>query len=144
MSGHERRMMRIQAVSAALMVGLNVLLIPRWGIVGAALAAAITNVLTNAWYLLDVRKTLGLLPFTRSYLRLALPVAATLLVLAVARAAFRPGYLELPVMAAGLALAYATFISTALLRGLDADDRLVTDAIWARLRGRFQRAEADA
>ena len=144
MSGHERRMMRIQAVTAALMVGLNVLLIPRWGIVGAALAAAITNVLTNAWYLLDVRKTLGLLPFTRSYLRLALPVAATLLVLAVARAAFRPGRLELPVMAAGLALAYATFISTALLRGLDADDRLVTDAIWARLRGRFQRAEADA
>ena len=144
MSGNERRMMRIQAVTALAMLGLNMLLIPKWGIIGAAIAAALTNVLINAWYLLDVRKTLGLLPFTRSYLRLVPPVAATILMLATIRAVFRSGYLELPTMAAGLTLGYATFVGIALLLGLDADDRLITSAVWARLRNRFQRAEADA
>src|SRR4029077_4879143 len=47
MSGNQRRLIRVQAVMAVVMVVLNLLLIPRWGIVGAAVGASATNVVTN-------------------------------------------------------------------------------------------------
>src|SRR5258708_27953967 len=68
MSGNQRRLIRIQAIMACVMVLLSVVLIPRWGIAGAAVGAALTNVFTNIWYLAEVRRTLGLFPFTRRYL----------------------------------------------------------------------------
>ena len=37
MSGHQRRLIRIQAVMACVMVALSLILIPRWGITGAAI-----------------------------------------------------------------------------------------------------------
>jgi len=52
---------------AAFMTVANVVLIPVWGIVGAAIAAAITNAGTNAWNLLEVRKVPCFSPFSRSY-----------------------------------------------------------------------------
>ena len=51
MSGNQRRLIRIQAVMACGMMVLSLFLIPRWGIVGAASRAAVTNAATNIWYL---------------------------------------------------------------------------------------------
>src|ERR1035437_8737160 len=47
LSGNERRLLRIQMMMSAGIVGFNLLLIPRWGIVGAAIASAITNIIAN-------------------------------------------------------------------------------------------------
>ena len=74
MSGNQNRLVKIQSTMTAVSVLLNVLLIPRWGIVGAVVAAATTNTGTNAWNLLQVRSSLGLSPYNRSYLSL-LPAA---------------------------------------------------------------------
>lgn len=133
MSGNERRLLRIQAAMGALIVVLNLLLIPRLGIIGAAVASSVANIVTNLWCLQNVHSTLGLFPYTRSYYRLIAPVAGGFAVLWWSRSLlhlFRP----ILVMGAALVAAYLVFGAIASLYGLDADDKLIVNAVWARLR----------
>ena len=141
MSGRERRLIRIQTVMAAAMIALNLLLIPRWGIIGAAVAAAVTNLASNLWYLKEVHATMGLFPYTRSYIRLAPPIAAMALVLWLLRAGFGGFRPEWVVIGLALVLGYLSFVAVALLVGLGADDRLIARAIWERLHGVYRKIE---
>ncbi len=144
MSGNQGRVVRIQAVMACVMVGLSALLIPRWGIAGAAVAAAVTNAATNIWYLREVRSRLGLFAYSRSYWRLVLPFVGNLGALLLIRTTLKAVRPEWAVIMAGLALAYLAFIGTAIVFGLDADDRLIAGAVWSKVRGAFQGAEGNA
>ena len=144
MSGNQRRLIGIQAVMATVMIGLSLLLIPKWGIAGAALAAALTNAASNIWYLATVKAALGLFPYNRSYLRLLVPFSGALgaiLILRFAFTAIRPQWM---VVAIGLLLSYVVFFLLALASGLDEDDRLVARAVWSRLRGMVMPAEVKA
>jgi O-antigen/teichoic acid export membrane protein len=135
MSGHHARLLKVQAVMAVLMLVLNVALIPKWGLLGAALAAAITNVVSNAWYLLEVRSRLRLFPYNSTYLRLLPPLFVTSAVVLTFRPALgslRPEWLA---VCLSLMLPYAVFISVVLAFGLDADDRFIADALWSKVRG---------
>lgn len=137
MSGHQKRLIKVQMTMAAVMVGLSIALVPLWGIVGAAAAAAITNAGTNFWNLLEVRRALGYSPYNRSYLRLLPPTVATLVVVWLFRriiAAFAHDWLA---VVTTVVVAYLVFAATVLLSGLDADDRLIATAIWSRIRGGF-------
>ncbi len=139
MSGNQRRLMRVQAVSAALMVLLNLILIPRWGIVGAAVAAALTNAISNGLNLREVRNALGLSPYNRSYVRLVPPWMATFVVVFLLRAGMggvRPPWVAIAVT---LPVAYLVFLGMAWVSGINADDRLIAGAAWARLQGMLQR-----
>ncbi len=112
----------------------SIALVPVWGIVGAAVAAAIANAGTNAWNLLEVRRTLGLSPFSRSYLRLLGPAVVTTLVTLGLRkeaAVFRHGWLAIGI---SLLASYLVFAIVVAALGLDADDRLVAGALWSRVR----------
>jgi O-antigen/teichoic acid export membrane protein len=60
MTGHERETARGRFVSAALNVLLNLLLVPLWGIIGAAVATAAGLVTWNALLWWAVRKRLGI------------------------------------------------------------------------------------
>lgn len=134
MSGNERRLLRVQAGMAAVMTVACAALVPAWGIVGAAIAAAITNAGTNAWNLWEVRKTLGLSPFSRSYLRLLIPTIAALLMALLLRheaAVFGRYWIGIGV---SLLASYLVFAGAVLAVGLDQDDRLVADALRSRLR----------
>lgn len=142
MSGNQRRLIRIQAVMACGMLTLNIVLIPKWGIIGAAAGAAVTNAITNIWYLAEVRRRLGLLPYSRSYLRLLLPVCGNLAVLLILRMALKAVRPEWIGIVAGIALGYFVFIAIALAFGLDTDDRLIASAVWSKVRGVFRGVEA--
>jgi O-antigen/teichoic acid export membrane protein len=135
MSGNQRRLIRVQAVMTVVMVVLNVLLIPVWGIVGAAVAAATTNVGINAWNLWEVRKALRISPYNRSYLHLMIPAAAMLAVTVVMKKSMALFHHEWIAIGCALGLAYVVFSAVAVGFGLDADDRLIARAIWARVRG---------
>ena len=141
MSGNQRRLIKIESVTAGLMVLLNLLLIPRWGIIGAAVGAAITNVAGNVWCLIEVKRTLGLVPYNRGYLHLALPLAGTMAVLLGLRAAFGTAPREWVLIGAALLFGYLAFASIALAFGLDEDDKLIAKAFWARVSGKFQGGE---
>jgi len=141
MSGNQGRVIRIQAVMACVMLALSAVLIPKWGITGAAVGAAVTNAVSNLWYLWEVRRRLGLFAYSRSYWRLLLPFAGNLAALLLVRASLKAVRPEWAVVMAGLALAYLAFIGTAMAFGLDADDRMIAGAVWSKVRGTFRDAE---
>ena len=135
MSGNQKRLIRVQAIMAMFMVVATITLVRPFGIVGVALAAALTNVITNYLCLREVRSTLGLSPYNRTYLRLILPSAAslaTVLCLRVLVPGFRPEWLAI---GAALVIAYVTFGGLSLMVGLDDDDRMIVAAIQRRLLG---------
>jgi O-antigen/teichoic acid export membrane protein len=59
MTGNERAFLYIVACMASLNVILNLLLIPRYGIVGAAISSAVTLTLNNVLCVVTIRKRLG-------------------------------------------------------------------------------------
>ncbi len=139
MSGNQNRLLRVQASMAAVVTVTSLIMVPIWGAIGAAIAAAITNAGTNAWNLVQVRKVLGLSPFSRGYMRLAFPSAGCALGSIIWRYAgcwSRNSWLAL---GAGLFLSYFVFVALAFTGGLDQDDRTVGNALWSRLRGAVSR-----
>jgi O-antigen/teichoic acid export membrane protein len=142
MSGNERSLVRIQAVMAVVTVTLCLLFVPRWGIAGAAVAAAIGNAGANAWCLVQVKKILGLFPYNRGYRILALPAAVTLAATVGLRIGLRSVRADIAVVILSTALVYALFLGIVLLSGLDADDRLIANAVWSRVRNFFPAARA--
>jgi len=117
------------------MVILNVVLIPRWGITGAAVSAALTIGISNFWYLREVRNKMGLTPYNRSYVRLLAPVTGTAIVLTLIHRALVPNRPEWIVVAAALLLGYVVFVGISLALGLDSDDRVIARAVRSRFRG---------
>jgi len=103
----------------------------------AALSAALTNAVSNVWYLREVWSKLGLSPYNRSYFRLLLPLAGNLCVLLLLRFALSAILPQWMALAIGFSLAYLVFVLVALAVGLDEDDRLIARALWSRLRGRM-------
>lgn len=134
MSGHEKQLMKVQMVTMIATIVVGVVLIPRWGIVGAAVASAFATALVNIWNLLLVRRLLGFLPYNRSAWRLVLSSLASVLVVILSKVIL--GGVVPPWMSvvAGLLLAYGTFLGVLLLTGLDADDRLIGRAAWNRMK----------
>ena len=140
MSGNQNRLVKVQATMTALLVLLNVLFIPRWGIMGAVVVAALTNIGTNIWNLLEVRSSLGFSPFNRSYWQLLPAGIVTLsaeLVLKRLGHVFEPGLVFIMV---SVAVGYLIFSGILVATGLDADDRLIAGTTWSKVRESLQRA----
>jgi O-antigen/teichoic acid export membrane protein len=137
MSGNEKRLVRIQVTMAVVTVTFCLLFVPRWGILGAAIAAAIGNVATNVWCLLEVRMLMKLFPYNRTYWGLAVPTAVTLAAAIGLRVGLRSVKADVAVLTFSTALVYVIFVGTVLLLGLEADDRLIATAIWSRIRNCF-------
>lgn len=133
MSGNQTRLIRIQAWNAALMIGLSLLLVPRLGILGAAIASAVTVITTNLWSLAAVFRTLELFPYNASYRKLIAPLVVSSVVLA-GLLEVSPGvHAAWAVALLGLILAYSSFVATLLLVGLEPEDRRFAMVMWRRL-----------
>jgi O-antigen/teichoic acid export membrane protein len=144
MSGNERRLVRIQLAMAVITVALCLFFVPRWGIAGAAMAAAIGNVASNIWCLLEVKMLLRLFPYNRSYWRLTAPAGVALAAAIGLRVGFRSVKADIAVLIFSTVLVYVLFLGTLLFSGLDADDRLITNAIWSKIRNSFPGAPGRA
>lgn len=139
MSGNQKELIRIQATTAALLIALNFLLVPRIGIIGAAVAAMTTTITTNCWGLISVRRLLKIFPYHAGYLKLVLPAlttAACVLVLSrVALTLFRPW----EVAGLGLVLSYVVFLGTISLVALEDGDRELAKLAWGRVGRSFRK-----
>jgi O-antigen/teichoic acid export membrane protein len=144
MTGRHRHLIWIQACVALMTVILNVALVPRWGIVGAVCTFTIANAAVNVCYLITVRRVLGLFPYDTSYFRLLLPGAGMLFVLLVIRATFSIVWPAWVTLGTSLLLAYVVFVGLTLAFGLNADDKVVAQMIWARIRSVIFRTEVNA
>jgi|SRR5579871_428552 O-antigen/teichoic acid export membrane protein len=132
MSGNHQRLLRIQIAMSVFMLIMSLIFVPLWGIVGAALAAALTNAGTNAWNLNEVRSRLGLVPYTRDYFKLVAPTVATLGVVIASRWIFLDAHWQWIVIVATVLVAYFTFVAVLAGQGLGVDDRQVVDTFLGR------------
>jgi O-antigen/teichoic acid export membrane protein len=137
MSNQMKRVVRAEAITVFLTLGLNFALIPRWGLVGAAIAAGATNVSLNLLWLRDVKKRLSIFPSGQGYASLLLPTAATIVVLVVVRMFLKSHVPDLLMVAIGLAAAYVAFALSALRFALDEQDKVLATSAYARIRGMF-------
>ncbi|HZQ17427.1 MAG TPA: flippase [Terriglobales bacterium] len=139
MSGNQKELIRIQATTAALLIGLNLLLIPRMGIMGAAVAVMTSTITTNVWGLISVRRLLNIFPYHTGHLRLLLPAVTTagcVFVLSRAALAFARPW---EVAGIGLILSYAMFLGAISLVAFEDADRELARLAWGRIGRSFRK-----
>jgi O-antigen/teichoic acid export membrane protein len=141
MSGNQERLIRVQVVMAVFMVAATFGLVRPFGITGVAMAAALTSVLSNYFFLRQVRTALRLSPYNRTYLRLLGPCAVSLILTAGLRLLTRSLNLHPEWLWIGIALAvsYGSFSGLTLLAGLDSDDKMIVAAVRSRVLGAIRR-----
>ncbi|MFN2489104.1 MAG: flippase [Actinomycetota bacterium] len=130
MSGRPALLMASNTFALVLNLGLNVWLIPRYGIVGAAAAWGTSIILVNTIRVLAVRRTLSMWPFDAGVLK---GVAAG--AVAAAGGWTAATLLDGPssLLLGGVLIVAVYFLCLGKL-GIGADDRLVLDTMWRRLR----------
>jgi O-antigen/teichoic acid export membrane protein len=131
MTGNTRLKVVNTIVVSTLVVSLNFLLIPRWGLIGAAVAALTVAVVGNLMPLLEVFILFRLLPHNAGFLK---PVTAGLVALAASLVTgrFLPPEASLIYVIIDLGILLSVYVGMVLLLGLTEEDRMVVD----RLRGR--------
>jgi O-antigen/teichoic acid export membrane protein len=138
MTGHQLLLMYVTVSSVVLNVVLNLLLVPPYGIMGSAVATAAATVVTNILNLLTVNRSLGLWPYTASYLK---PVLVGLLAAAATyllRSAFPLPLGALAVLLFG-GLYTILFAGGLLVAGLNQSDQHFFRAIRAAVSRRAKR-----
>lgn len=130
MSGRPRLNLLNNAVGLVLNVALNLLLIPRYGIVGSAVAWAISLCVINVARVLQVWLELRMLPFEAATAR-GLLAGVLALIAAVAVQVTVDWPTQLPV---GVVVVAVVYLGAILLQGLTSEDRLVMGALLRRRR----------
>jgi O-antigen/teichoic acid export membrane protein len=141
MTGHQNAVMVSTVGSAAAAVALNFLLVPAYGVGGAAAATAAGLVLANGSSLVFVRRRLGFWPYSRRYAR---PLLAGL-VAAALTLVLRQLVPQLEGLTAVLffaPLTIAVFLGMLVCLGLYPSDRLFLASFTKALRGFFKRGYA--
>jgi O-antigen/teichoic acid export membrane protein len=144
MSGNQRRLIRVQLVMAGVSVLMNISLIPVLGMVGAALAAALINVVSNLWNLSQVRRSLQITPYNRGYFALLVPTAVMVAGLTTLRMCTSAMAHQWVVIVFSLLLSYALFGVLAIAYALDPDDRMIARSAWLQFRGGLRKLGAEA
>jgi len=133
MCGLERYVVKFRALSIALQAALLVLLIPRFELLGAAIAIGATYVVSAVYTVYLVRRYLDLRWWDARFGRWILPALASALTGAVIRFVGD----GLPILIAGALAMYIVFALVNLAQGLHRDDKELLSHLRSRL---FQRA----
>jgi O-antigen/teichoic acid export membrane protein len=121
MTGHPRRWAIHNLAALAIGVLLNLLLTPRLGVLGAALSTSGALVVLFGSGLFAVRRTLGMWPYDRRFLKgVVAGVAAAACVILAERFTWQPAWLVLGIEGA---LAFGVFGFVLWRLGLDEEDR---------------------
>jgi len=130
MSGRPGIQLLANAATLLLNVGLNLYLIPRYGVTGAAIAWAVSMVFINVLRVVAVAVTMHMLPLDEGLWKGAL-AASVALVAGLAARHFFSGPL---VLLLGVPLTLAVYAVALLLIGISAEDRLVLVSLGGRVR----------
>ena len=106
---------------------LNILFIPRWGILGAALATAISMSALSLLGIVQVKRTLNLWPYDRRYGKGVFAITATVLAVML----LHWSGIGSPFW--GVLIASVVFPASLWLVGLEAEDRQVVDLVRERI-----------
>ncbi|HEX6803117.1 MAG TPA: flippase [Terriglobales bacterium] len=139
MSGYEKKLIPIQAANAGLVIAVSIMLVPRLGITGAAIAATSAVIITNLWALAVVVRTLKLFPYDAAHLRLIVPTALCGLALFGLRRALLPWHSGWRAGILALIASYAAFFASLWMVGLDGEDRKIARIVWNKISFQSQR-----
>ncbi|HEX8132270.1 MAG TPA: polysaccharide biosynthesis C-terminal domain-containing protein [Actinomycetes bacterium] len=128
---------RLSVLNSLFFLGLSLLLdfllIPRWDVLGAAIANASALAAVNLLRLVQVRRDLGIVPYDRRFLR---PLAAGLAAVAVAWLLPLSALHALPRLGLRVLVLGGLYLALLVLFGIEPDDREVARALRQRLRRR--------
>jgi len=133
MSGNQFQLVKIQALNAVLLIALGLILVPRMGTIGAALATTITVITTNLWLLKAVRSKLKLFPYNSSYLKLVFPTLLSTGVLLALGRGFVGTRSNWEFVLVAIVAAYGSFLAMIWISGLDSYDREIAQTLWAKV-----------
>jgi O-antigen/teichoic acid export membrane protein len=139
MTGHQRIVMFATLGSAAAAAALNLLMVPIYGIFGAAAGTAAAMVLVNVVTMLSVHRFLGFWPYSARY---AKPVIAGLMAATsvyLARLVL-PAYTGATALLIFAPLFLGVFVMLLVALGLSPSDRQFLASFWAAVRRNFRRA----
>jgi O-antigen/teichoic acid export membrane protein len=135
MAGRTGWDLAVYVLSAILDLVLSLLLIPKFGINGAAAAQAITIACSNWLRLVLVRRFVGIFPWDRTYARLAVPAGAcALTMVAVAALVSSAAWYVQLVLVGGLGV--AVYVPVLLVVGLTDGEKVAMRTGLSKLRGR--------
>jgi O-antigen/teichoic acid export membrane protein len=139
MTGRTRLKLVNAVIMSALMVGLNVLFIPRWGVIGAAIATLTAVAADNLLRLIEVYILFRLLPYNLSFLK---PITAGLVAVGTALLLGRllPAEASLVYTAVGAIVLLVVYTGVILLLGLSEEDRTVLARLRVRVMALFPRS----
>jgi len=130
MTGQQRSWVIISAFMLFVNLTMGFLLIPRWGLLGAALATATTYTGLFVAGLLHVKRTLGVWPYEMQYLKgLAAAVLAGLTVMFLRASGIGPPII---IVCGSVAASLLVFGATLFALGLDREDREFLSLLWQR------------
>jgi O-antigen/teichoic acid export membrane protein len=138
MTGRTKLKLINSVITTALILILNVLLIPRWGLAGAAAAALIASITLNFLRVSEVFLLYRMIPYDVSFFK---PVAAGLLALSVTWAMRQLLHTESNLVLAGLnaTLLVSVYAALVFALGLSQEDRLVLNRLRKRTGRLFSR-----
>lgn len=130
MTGHVRLKLFNSFLRVVVLVVSSALLIPTWGLMGAAVATFLATVAVNVAAIVEVWIFERLLPFERRVWKPVVAAAAALLLGVGLRSLFPTG--RLAVVQAGLVL--GVYVGLILAFRLAHEDRMVIETVWRKLR----------
>jgi O-antigen/teichoic acid export membrane protein len=133
MAGYAKITLMNSLLFLSLSVVLDLLLIPRFGLLGAAVANSSSTIVVNLLRLWQIHRNLGLVPYDRSFLR---PIAAGVPAALVAWFVPLPDLLGLGALAIRAAILGVVYVGALLILGIEPVDREIARAVLARVRGR--------
>ncbi len=124
MTGHSRLAFANTVLRTLLSIALYLILIPKLGLLGAALAGTLTGITLSLVGMVQVRRLAGLWPYSWQYLK---PVAASVIALCVGAVANQllPAGESLLFLALDIAAVWLAYVAAILVLGLSPEDRLV-------------------
>lgn len=133
MTGHPHRWLFLSGMGVVLNTGLNLWLIPRWGLMGAATATMLSTLFTYGAGLAQVYRQLHLLPYNRRYLKTGLTTILTALPLWLATTFIRTSVFH-PLFQLFLLsmLTIAFFVVILFFLGLDEEDKMILKLVGKR------------
>jgi len=135
MAGRTGWDLTVYVLSAALDIALSFLLVPKFGIEGAAAAQAITIACSNWLRLVLVQRFVGIFPWDRSYVRLVIPAAACALAMLAASAVIPDAKWLLQLLVMGV-VGLVAYVPVLLALGLVPSERVALTNGLAKVRGR--------
>jgi O-antigen/teichoic acid export membrane protein len=135
MAGHAKTTLLNSLLFLAMSIALDLALIPAFGVLGAAIAAATSTIVVNLLRLWQIYSRLGLLPYDRTFIRpLAAAIPASLVSVLLPLSVLSPRF-ELAVRVGVLGVVY---LLSLFLLGFEPIDREIARAATAKVLGRKQ------